>query len=103
GLLRDSLLSAAQAVSLLCTLGEADRDVLGLSEPPDVVADVASTLQRALVERPPTAAKEGAIFLSGYDARLTECDEVRKNGSALIDALESRLRDETAIGSLKIK
>ena len=103
GLLRDSLLAAAQAVNLLGTLPETDREVLGIRERPDLVEDVADTLQRALVERPPTAAKEGAIFLSGYDVRLTECDDVRKNGNAMIDALELRLRDETAIASLKVK
>ncbi len=56
-----------------------------------------------MVERPPGLAKEGAIFLPEYDATLRECDDVRQNGSALIDKLEARLREETAIASLKIK
>ncbi len=103
GLLRDSLLATAKAVTLVGTLGETDREALGALQPPDVVSDLGEALHQALVERPPTAAKEGAIFRPGYDAQLTECDEIRRNGSELVDALEARLRQETGVGSLKVK
>lgn len=103
GALRDSLLAAARAASVLSTLAQADRETLGVLSELDVVADVAETLSRALVERPPGVAKEGAIFLPEFDEELRKFDELRRNGNALIDALENRLRETTAIGSLKIK
>lgn len=103
GALRDSLLGGARAVDVLETLTATDREVLGVSKRPDVVADLAATLAGALVERPPGLAKEGAIFLPEFDEQLHRHDEMRRNGTALIDALEARLRESTAIGSLKIK
>lgn len=103
GALRDSLLASARAASVLGALTPADAEVLGVGEAPDVVADLADTLKSALVERPPALAKEGAIFLPEYDDELRKFDEVRRNGSALVDALEGRLREATNIGSLKIK
>lgn len=103
GALRDSLLGGARAVDVLETLTPADREVLGVGKRPDVVADLAKTLADALVERPPGLAKEGAIFLPEFDEQLHRHDEMRRNGTALIDALETRLRESTAIGSLKIK
>ena len=103
GALRDSLQAAARAVGVLLALTPTDREVLGVSERPDVVDDVATTLGKALVERPPGLAKEGAIFLPDFDEQLRQHDEVRRNGSALIDALEGRLREATSITSLKIK
>lgn len=103
GALRDSLLAAARAATVLESLTGADRSVLAVSTRPDVVSDLAETLDRALVERPPALAKEGAVFRAEFDEALRRYDEVRRNGSALIDALEGRLREATAIGSLKIK
>lgn len=103
GALRDSLQGGARAVAVLSTLTPADLDVLNVSDDIDVVADVAATLSAALVERPPGLAKEGAIFLPEFDEQLRKHDEVRRNGSALVDELEGRLRESTGIGSLKIK
>lgn len=103
GAIRDSLRAAARAASLVGQLPPSEREVLDASERPDVVPELADVLSRALVERPPGLAKEGAIFLPEFDATLREFDEVRRNGSALIDQLEARLRDETAITTLKIK
>jgi DNA mismatch repair protein MutS len=103
GAIRDSLLAASKAAALIALLPVSEREALQASEAPDVVSELAHTLSQALVERPPGLAKEGAIFLPQFDATLREFDDVRQNGSALIDKLEARLREETAISSLKIK
>jgi DNA mismatch repair protein MutS len=104
GALRDGLLAAARAVNLLESLEDAEsRATLGLLEPPDVVSDVAEALANALVERPPVQAKEGEIFRAGYDRELDELDELRRSGAERMVALETRLKQETQIATLKIR
>ncbi len=101
--LRDGLRAAQRVVELLLALDATDREVLSLAEPPDCADEVREELVAALVERPSPVAKEGAIFAPGYDATLSEFDAIRQNGSELIVQLETRLRQETDIPSLKVK
>jgi DNA mismatch repair protein MutS len=104
GQLRTGLLAAAAGVALLDSLTEPDaREALQLLEPIDVVSELAANLERALVDRPPAQAKEGAIFRSGYDPQLDELQELRTQGNDLIVALETRLREETSIGNLRVR
>ncbi len=105
GGLRDGLRAAARVVAVLETLEvTADRETLALGEGPlDVVGDLFDELNRALVERPPTQAKDGAIFLSEYDEQLCECDELRRSGAERIVALETELKTETGLSSLKLR
>lgn len=105
GAIRDGLFAAAQIVEVLEQVeSDTDREVLGITkEPIDTLAETADTLRRALVERPPAQPKDGAIFREGYDAELDECDGLRRSGSELIVALESRLKAELGISSLKLR
>jgi DNA mismatch repair protein MutS len=105
GALRDGLGAALATVRLLDAVGDpALRETLGIaSELPDTVDDVRELLERALVERPPTQAKDGAIFLKGFDAALDELSELQQSGAERMVALESRLREETAIPTLKVR
>lgn len=105
GGLRDGLGAAARAVAVLETLElSTDREVLGIAvEGLDLVADVHQDLSRALVERPPSQPKDGAVFRSEYDEQLCECDELRRSGTERIVALEAELRTATGIASLKLR
>jgi DNA mismatch repair protein MutS len=105
GGLRDGLGAAARAVALLEAVDvPADRETLGLSESLiDVQNDLFEELNRALVERPPAQAKDGAIFRSEYDEQLRECDELRRSGTARIVALEAELKAQTGVSSLKLR
>lgn len=105
GALRDSLDAAANSVKLLESVElAADRETLGLAQGPiDVLVDLHEELARALVERPPSQAKDGAIFRPEYDDALRECDELRSTGTERIVALESELRAQTGISSLKLR
>ncbi len=103
GALRDGLRAAAAAVALLETLDGSDRQVLGSDESIDTVADLQSTLAAALVERPPAQPKDGGVFLPGYDPELDELDTLRRTGTEQMVTLEARLREETGIGSLKVR
>ena len=105
GALRDGLAAAARVVALLEAVADPElTQALGLTaEPLDVVADVQSALQRALVERPSPLLKEGEIFLAGFDAELDELAELKKNGAERMVELEQRLRQETGVGTLKVR
>ncbi|MGE5784892.1 MAG: DNA mismatch repair protein MutS, partial [Myxococcales bacterium] len=105
GALRDALSASARAVELLDAVElAADRETLGLADGPiDVVADLCEELTRALVERPPSQAKDGAVFRPEFDETLRECDELRTSGAEKIVALESELRTQTGISSLKLR
>ncbi|HEX8841216.1 MAG TPA: DNA mismatch repair protein MutS, partial [Sphingomicrobium sp.] len=60
-------------------------------------------LSRALVESPPIEASKGGYIAEGYDRQLDELRDAASNGRRAIAALESRYRDSTGIGSLKIR
>lgn len=104
GLVRRGLRAAQQILHELRGLPDAEsRRALGLEQAPDLVEDLRETLERALSERPPTQAKEGAIFVAGYDSELDSLALVRSSGSAKLSELEERLKGETQIPNLRVK
>jgi len=104
GAIRDGLRIASEAVVILGELeSSAERDLVGITEPPDTLDEIAERLARALVDRPPAQAKEGGIFLEGFDAQLDELDGLRKHGSERITALEGELREAHDIPNLRIR
>lgn len=104
GAVRDGLEAGRAVLTWLDSLkDEACRSALGLDRPTDVVQDVQELLGRALTERPPAQAKEGAVFRRGFDAELDELDALRRSGTERIVAFEAALKDSTGIPSLKVK
>jgi DNA mismatch repair protein MutS len=104
GRLRDGLLAARQSAALLAGLGDpALLETLGLLEPVDTVDDLADELARALVERPPAVLKEDAVFNDEYDPQLTELRSLFKSGARHTIELETRLKTELGIPSLKVR
>ena len=104
GAIRDGLRTARESVTILGEIeSSAERELIGIAEPPDTLDELAETLARALVERPPAQAKESGIFLAGFDEQLDELDELRKHGSERITALEAQLREEESIPNLRVR
>ena len=104
GGLRDGLKAAAECCSVMSANKDlVDREVLGLDRPVDTVDDLHGELARALVERPPLQAKEGAIFVNGFDTELDELDELRRSGTERMVALEREFREKLGITNLKVK
>jgi DNA mismatch repair protein MutS len=104
GALRDGLSGAARSADVLEALHDVSaRECLGLTEPVDRVAELYAELERALVERPPQQPKDGAIFRPGYDAELDELAVLTKSGAERMVELEGRLKQETAIPTLKLR
>jgi DNA mismatch repair protein MutS len=104
GALRDGLGAAGRSVDVLETLTEAAaRETLGLAERMDRVPELVAELERALVERPPQQPKDGAVFRSGYDPDLDELAALAKSGAERMVELEGRLKQDTAIPTLKLR
>src|SRR5690606_188461 len=57
----------------------------------------------ALVERPPVQAKEGTVFVEGFDTKLDELQRLRHSGSERMTELEQELRLATQIPTLRVK
>jgi DNA mismatch repair protein MutS len=104
GALRDGLIASRAALGILGTIRDAFvREALSVEAVVDTVDDLAAELSRALVERPPALAREGALFVAGYDKELDDADALRQHGTELMVALETRLRDQTGIATLKVR
>ncbi len=105
GALRNGLVAAARAVSLLESQGAAvSLELLGFGPGGvDVVADLAEVLLAALVERPPVQPKDGGIFQRGFDPELDELDALRRTGAERMVELETTLREQTGISTLKVR
>jgi len=73
-----------------------------LAQSLDACEDIATAIEAAIAEEPPTTLKEGGIIRSGYDEKLDELREASQNGKQWIAELERRERETTGIKSLKI-
>ena len=60
-------------------------------------------LRRALVPTPPIDAGDGGYIAAGYDAALDALRDTGAGGRRSIAALESALRAETKVGTLRIR
>jgi DNA mismatch repair protein MutS len=104
GNVRRGLIHAAEVIEALGQLPDAlSRQALGVETEIDLVSDLRERLCEALVERPPTQAKEGAVFLSGFDEELDRLADLRLSGSKRMSDLEQALKDETQISNLRVK
>ena len=68
----------------------------------DLLQDLGEELGRALVERPPAQASDGAAIRAGYDRELDELKDARDGGKHYIAGLQARERERTGIASLKV-
>ncbi|MBD5632721.1 MAG: DNA mismatch repair protein MutS [Clostridia bacterium] len=67
------------------------------------LSELAALLDSAIDENPPTNLKDGGVIKSGFNARLDELRNIKKNGNNVILEIEARERDATGIRNLKIK
>jgi DNA mismatch repair protein MutS len=102
-LLRDGLGAAAVLKHELES--ESDRPPLLETLQPRLGGHAALTdkLGLALVASPPIDASKGGYIAEGYDPVLDALRDTASNGRRAIAALETRYRDSTGIGSLKIR
>jgi DNA mismatch repair protein MutS len=68
----------------------------------DLLTDIGGELERALVERPPAQLSDGDAIRPGYDPALDDLKAARDGGKQYIASLQTRERERTGIGSLKV-
>jgi DNA mismatch repair protein MutS len=64
---------------------------------------LAALLDRAVAEEPPPGLKEGGLIRRGYAPELDEIVAIAEDGKGVIARLESKERERTGIGSLKVR
>jgi len=69
----------------------------------DNAADVASLVDQAILDEPAFLLTEGGIIKDGWNAELDGLRAVSRSGKGFIAALESRERERTGIGSLRVR
>ncbi len=60
-------------------------------------------LERAIVDEPPLAIKEGGMIREGFNAELDEIKKVSREGKSFIQSLQEKEIQRTGINSLKIR
>ncbi|HUR93272.1 MAG TPA: DNA mismatch repair protein MutS [Gemmatimonadales bacterium] len=109
GALRDSFLrlpDVAEALSALAASplprGGPAAALADAVDELDLLADLASELERGLAERPPAVLADGGVIREGFDAELDELRALRDGGRQYIASLQQRERERTGIPSLKV-
>lgn len=86
------------------TLGSSPEPALrDLAESFDPVPDVVALIRRALVDEPPPNLRDGGVIREGFDPGLDELLGVARDGKDWFQRYAAQLREETGIGSLKIR
>jgi DNA mismatch repair protein MutS len=102
-LMRDGLSAAAALKAELETEADPPRLLGALLPRLGGHGALVEKLTRALVDSPPIDASKGGYVAEGYDPELDALRQAASNGRRAIAALESRYRDSTGVGSLRIR
>jgi len=103
GQIRDGLGEARMLRERLGRAGDRPALLDRLLPALDGHGDLVDELTRALVATPPTETASGGYIAEGFDAALDDLRRLGSDGRRTIALLEARYRDETGIGSLKIR
>ena len=77
--------------------------LLHLSSNLDALQEVAENIRRTLVQEPPLSVRDGGLLRPGFDARVDELREMATSGHTWFADLETKLKAELQIPSLKVK
>jgi DNA mismatch repair protein MutS len=69
----------------------------------DELADVATLILEAIADEPPLNLVDGGTIRAGFHAELDELRDLSQNGKRYIAQIETRERQRTGIGSLKVR
>src|ERR1035437_7272549 len=69
----------------------------------DELADVANLILEAIADEPPLNLVDGGAIRAGFHAELDELRDLSQNGKRYIAQIETRERQRTGIGSLKVR
>ena len=64
--------------------------------------EIAEVLQRAVVDEPPFAIREGGMIKSGYNAELDELQLIARDNTSWMQNFEQKIKAESGIKTLKV-
>lgn len=68
----------------------------------DLLEDVKSLIDKAIVDEPPFSVREGGLIKSGYNSEVDELKSIMTDGAGVIASIESEQRELTGIPKLKV-
>lgn len=98
--LKKSLGVVPSIKELLKNSGEMDLFVL--SDKVKVFPNIVDLIEKAIIDNPPLALKEGGIIKEGYNNDLDDLHYISKNGKSFIANIENNERERTGIKNLKV-
>jgi DNA mismatch repair protein MutS len=69
----------------------------------DLLEDLSGLLSKAISEDPPPTLADGGVIREGYHSGLDELRMLSKSGKTYLASVETRERERTGIGSLKVR
>jgi len=75
---------------------------LALGSVSDKLMKLKALLNRAVTDDPPAKITDGGVIREGYNGELDELRNVRTNSRRLLNDIETREREKTGIGNLKV-
>lgn len=96
-----------QTISVLAPIKEQLRkmtspELSALYEELDVLEDIGSYIDRAIVEDPPFSVREGGFIRKGFSEEIDEYNAIQTDGKSWIAGVEQSERELTGIKNLKI-
>ncbi|GAB3374394.1 DNA mismatch repair protein MutS [Spongiibacter taiwanensis] len=82
---------------------ETDSDLLrSLAEKIGEFPDMASLLERAIIENPPMVLRDGGVIAEGYDSELDELRSLSSDAGEFLLQMEQQEKARTGLSSLKV-
>ncbi len=69
----------------------------------DNLSDLRELVDSSVMDQPPLTTREGGIIRAGYNTEVDRLRDILTNARGHISALETKLRDETGIKTLKVR
>lgn len=99
--LKKSLMSVPYLQSILMSLGS--EIFARINSEMDSLPDLTALIERAIVEEPPLAVKDGGMIKEGYHSELDELKKISHDGKSVIQEMQKKEIESTGINSLKIR
>lgn len=68
----------------------------------DLLEDVKSLIDSAIVEEPPFSVREGGLIKQGFNAEIDELKKIVQGGASLLAEIEAREKERTGIPKLRV-
>ncbi|POP32688.1 DNA mismatch repair protein MutS [Lactonifactor longoviformis] len=78
-------------------------ELVSVREEMDDLQDLFQLIDRAVLEEPPLAMKEGGIIKEGYNDEVDKFRRAKTEGKSMLAELETKERESTGIKNLKVK